>query len=54
MGKLRIIGFIGSMLITPMLMQAQRLTDVEIPSKYILAVDEYRPARDDLITNEIW
>ena len=51
MGKLRIIGFIGSMLMTPMLMQAQRLTDVEIPSKYILAVDEYRPAPGQFVND---
>jgi len=51
MGKLKIIGFIGSMLMTPMLMQAQRLTDVEIPSKYILAVDEYRPAPGQFVND---
>ena len=44
MRLMRPMGLISLMLLVPTLTQAQRLDDVEIPSKYIIAVDEYRPA----------
>ena len=51
MKEIKTIGLIGATLMMPMLMQAQRMADVEIPSKYILAVDEYRPAPGQFVND---
>ena len=51
MKEIKTIGLIGATLMMPLLMQAQRMADVEIPSKYILAVDEYRPAPGQIVND---
>ncbi len=51
MRQLRRIRLIGLMLMIPLLMQAQRMTDTATPSKYILAVDEYRPAPGQFVND---